>query len=138
MIGTLVVLKKTYDISQKKEVCEWFEKDIDFPYIIKPNDFEKKVVDAELQGKPINTISDNLNIGWKGSYAIKQEIKKCIGSNNCWFSAAVFFNETYLVAHIDPLSFCSNILEKCNDIDEMKERIEKFNERFFNENYFTD
>ena len=121
MIGHLLVLRKTYDVVNKKCIDEWYEDDIDFASISIPKNFELRAIEAALDGKSLSSTFSELTFTWTDRDAIINTMHKYF-VNSSWYVVVVYFEKLHIALHVaNGINVCRfHDAIKCNSIEELR------------------
>ena len=97
MKATLLISCEYFSMSKMDSVIEWATIDIDLPKIIKPYNFEQRLVDCEIQNrKLLDEFRNEFNIDWNTKNAIFKKMDSLIHATCGKRIAWIYFDELQL------------------------------------------
>ena len=123
MTTTLLVSKRTFNISKKKPIIEWKQQSLDVPRITSPNDFEIRIVNAAANGKSLDSEFKELNVDWSLSTDIKRAANKLFAVDDGMTDIALFIDSLNIGIIIEShMNHTQKILE-VDSVDTLKKKV---------------
>ena len=94
MKAKILISCEHFNVFEMKSIVDWCEFEYDFPKIMKPYDFEKRIIDCEIENRSLaNEFRTEFQIDFEVRYDIWKKIDylmpSCFGKQIAW----IYFDE---------------------------------------------
>lgn len=123
MTTTLLVSKRTFNISKKKPIIEWKQQSLDVPRITSPNDFEIRIVNAALNGKSLYDEFKELNVDWTLRNDIRSIADKLFDVNDGMTDIVLFIDSFNIGIIIESHANHKHKMIEVDSIETLKKKV---------------